>query len=72
VAVARSRADAIAKAAGVLLGEPMRVEEGESMSGPIRPMGMMKMAMAQEATPTEVSAGEIEITAHVRVWFSIA
>jgi uncharacterized protein YggE len=71
VGVARSRAEALAAAVGVSLGGPLRVEEGESMSGPIRPMGMMRMAAAQEAAPTEVAAGEIEITANVRVWFAI-
>jgi uncharacterized protein len=68
--VARSRAEALAAAAEVSLGAPLRVEEGESLSGPIRPMGMMRMA-AQEAAPTEVAAGEIEIAATVRVWFAI-
>ncbi|HYN63066.1 MAG TPA: SIMPL domain-containing protein [Candidatus Limnocylindrales bacterium] len=71
VAVARSRAEALAEASGVSLGEPLRVEEGESMSGPIRPVGMMRMAAAQEAAPTEVAAGEIGVTARVRVWFAI-
>jgi uncharacterized protein YggE len=69
--VARSRAEALAAAAGVSLGAPLRIEEGDSMSGPIRPMGMMRMAAAQEAAPTEVAPGEIEITATVRVWFAI-
>jgi uncharacterized protein len=71
VAVARSRAEALAAAAGVTLGPPLRVEEGESEPSP-RPMGMLRMAAAQEAAPTEVAAGEIEITAHVRVWFAIS
>jgi uncharacterized protein YggE len=71
VVVARSRAEALAAAAGVSLGEPLRVEEGESMSGPIRPMGMMRMAAAQEAAPTEVAEGEVEVSASVRVWFAL-
>lgn len=71
VAVARSRAEALAAAAGLSLGAPLRVEEGGSVSGPIRPIGMMRMAAAQEAAPTEVAAGEIEVTAQVRVWFAI-
>jgi uncharacterized protein len=72
VAVARSRAEALATAAGVPLGRPLRLEEGEGASGPIRPVGMMRMAAAQEAAPTEVAVGEIEITAHVRVWFDLS
>jgi uncharacterized protein YggE len=71
VAVARSRAEALAAAAGVSLGAPLRVEEGGSMSGPIRPTGMLRMAAAQEAVPTEVAAGEIEVSATVRVWFAV-
>jgi uncharacterized protein len=70
-AVARSRAEALAAAGGLSLGAPLRIEEGGSVSGPIRPMGMMRMAAAQETAPTEVAAGEIEISAHVRVWFGI-
>ena len=70
-AVARSRAEALAAAGGLSLGAPLRIEEGGSVSGPIRPMGMMRMAAAQETAPTEVAAGEIEISAHVRVWFAI-
>jgi uncharacterized protein YggE len=71
VAVAHSRAEALAAAAGVSLGAPLRVEEGESLSGPIPPMGMLRMATAQEAAPTEVAAGEIEVSAKVRVWFGV-
>jgi uncharacterized protein YggE len=71
LAVARSRAGALAIAAGVSLGDPLRIEEGESVSGPIRPMGMLRMAAAQEAAPTEVAAGEIEVSATVRVWFAL-
>jgi hypothetical protein len=32
---------------------------------------MMRLA-ADESAPTEVAAGEIEISATVRVWFAIA
>jgi uncharacterized protein YggE len=71
VGVARSRAEAMAAAAGVSLGAPLRIEEGDSMSGPIRPVGMMRMAAAAEAAPTEVAAGEIEVTATVHSWFAI-
>ena len=71
VAVARSRAEALAAAAGVALGEPLRIEAGEGASGPIPRGAMLRMAAAQEAAPTEVAAGEIEINASVRAWFAL-
>jgi uncharacterized protein YggE len=70
VAVARSRAEALAAAAGVSLGEPLRIEEGESVSGPM-PRGAMLRIAAQESAPTEIAAGEIEVSANVRVWFAV-
>lgn len=70
MAVARARAEALASAAGVALGETLRVEETEGSSGPIPRGAMLRMA-AQEAAPTEVAAGEVEITATVRAWFAI-
>ena len=69
--VARARAEALATAAGVALGEPLRIEETEGSAGPIPRGAMLRMA-AQEAVPTEVAAGEIEITASVRAWFAVA
>jgi hypothetical protein len=71
VAVARSRAEALAAAAGVTLGEPLRIEEGEGAFAPIPRGAMLRMA-AQEAEPTEIAAGEIEISASVRAWFAVA
>jgi uncharacterized protein len=71
MAVARARAEALATAAGVALGETLRVEETEASSGPI-PRGAMLRMSAQEAAPTEVAAGEVEITATVRAWFAIS
>jgi uncharacterized protein YggE len=71
VSVARSRAEAMASAAGVTLGEPLRIEEGEGSGVPIPRGAMLRMAAA-EAAPTEVAAGEIEISASVRAWFEVA
>ena len=71
VAVARSRAETLATATGVALGQVVRVLEGDG--GPqIAPRGaMMRMAAAAEAAPTEIAAGEVEITATVTIWFAI-
>jgi uncharacterized protein YggE len=71
-AAAAARARALAAAAGLSLGEPMRVEE-EAGWVPFRgqDMAMMRGAVAESAA-TEVAAGEIEIGARVRAWFSLA
>ncbi len=70
-AAAAGRAGALATAAGLTLGEPIRVEE-EAGWVPFRgqDMAMMRGAVA-ESVSTEVAAGEIEISARVRAWFSL-
>ena len=71
VGVAQSRAEALATAAGLTLGPPRRIEEEpEGSPRPFRDMGMLRTA-AMESAPTEVAAGEIEITARVRAWFDL-
>ena len=71
VGVARARAEALAAAAGLALGEPIRIEEGGETGATPFPRGaMMKMA-ADESAPTELAAGEVEISASVRVWFAL-
>ena len=70
VGIARSRAEAMAAAAGVKLGQPIRIEEEEASAGPMPRGAVLRMA-AQEAAPTEVAAGEIEISAAVRAWFKV-
>jgi hypothetical protein len=69
VATARARATAIAEAAGVTLGDVVRVEEGEPHGGQ-QPIGMMAMAESADV-PTEVAAGDLTVTRHIRAWFSI-
>lgn len=71
VGVARARAEALAGAAGLSLGAPLRIEEsGDAGVTPVTRGAMMRLA-ADESAPTEVAAGEIEITATVRAWFAI-
>ena len=71
VAVARSRAEALATAAGLKLGPPRRIEE--EVDGPHIPFRgtAMLRAMDAESVPTEVAAGEIEISARLRAWFDL-
>ena len=71
VAVARARAGALAEAAGLALGEPIRIEEGGEGGATPFPRGAMMRLAADESAPTEITAGEIEITASVRVWFAV-
>ena len=70
VATARARAIAIAEAAGVTLGDVLRVEEGEAAGIGQPLMGMMAMAESADV-PTEVAAGDLTVTRHIRAWFSI-
>jgi hypothetical protein len=71
MAAARGRAEALAAAARVSLGDPMRIEEETSEMPIPRGMAMLRTA-ATEAAPTEIAAGEVEVTARVRVWFAIS
>ena len=71
VAVAQGRAEALAQAAGLALGAPIRIEEGGEAGVAPFPRGAMMRLAAEEAAPTEVAAGEIEISASVRVWFAL-
>jgi hypothetical protein len=71
MAAARGRAEVLALAAGVSLGDPLRIEE--EVGGMAVPRGMpMLRAAATEAAPTEIAVGEVEITARVRAWFAIS
>ena len=70
--IARARGEALAEAAGLSLGDPIRIEEGgEGVPAPF-PRGAMMRLAADESAPTEVAAGEIEISASVRVWYALA
>jgi uncharacterized protein YggE len=71
MAAARGRAEALAAAAGVSLGDPLRIEE-EASEMPVPRGTAMLRAAAAEAAPTEIAAGEVEVTARVRAWFAIA
>jgi uncharacterized protein YggE len=70
VDAARASAGAIAGAAGVTLGDVIRVEEAERID---MPRGAMRMAaMAESAdVPTEVAAGELTVRRAVRARFAI-
>lgn len=67
VTEARAKAAAIAKAAGVQLGELRAVEEGGGAPGP-RPM-MAQGRLAAAGAP--VAPGEVEVTAQVTATFAI-
>jgi uncharacterized protein len=72
VSAARAKAQAIADAAQLTLGEVLRVEEEAEYAGP--PMPRLHMgAMAESAAdvPTEVSAGDLTVTRRVRAWFDV-
>ena len=70
VEAARASAGAIAGAAGVTLGDVIRVEEAGRMD---LPRGAMRMAAMSESAdvPTEVAAGELTVRRAVRARFAI-
>jgi hypothetical protein len=71
VGVARSRAEALASAAGLTLGAPRRIEEdADGSPAPFRGSVTVFRAVAESA-PTEIADGEIEISARLRAWFDL-
>jgi hypothetical protein len=69
---ARRRAEAIASAAGVALGDVLTVVEGGRAPGPIPfPGGVRGLAMKAEAADTPVESGTEEIAISVSVTFAI-
>lgn len=68
VKAARSKAEEIARAAGVQLGEILDVGEAGRGPGPIRPMVMTAMAKRSDVP---VEAGQLEIAAEVEVTFAL-
>jgi uncharacterized protein YggE len=67
IADARARAETYAKAAGVSLGSILSISE----SGNEAPRPMYRMAMAAQAGPPPVAAGEQSVTADVSVVWEI-
>lgn len=66
---ARAKAGAIADALGSRLGELREASEGGVEVGPIQPFA--KMEMRASSAPTQVEAGEIRVSATVRVRYAI-
>lgn len=69
VHAARLKAESLAKAAGVGLGEVVSIAESVSHEGPI-PM-RMEMAMAKREGGAPVESGEIEVVANVELVFGL-
>ncbi len=68
VAEATRRADLYAEAAGLTLGEVLRLEEADA-PGP-RPMMRAEMAMA-DSSPVPVAEGELDVSAQIRMVWAI-
>jgi uncharacterized protein YggE len=71
VQAARTKAEAMARAAGVTLGEPLAIEEGGGRVAPPVPWARAEMMMAKDAGGAPVAAGELEIVATADVTFAI-
>lgn len=69
-AAAHTKAEAIAAAAGVKLGEVIDVEEGGTQRGPI-PIMANRVALAESAQATPVAAGDLEVAGTVTATFAI-
>lgn len=67
---ARARADLYAKAAGLRVVRIISISEGGGYAPPMPVYA--KMAMAADAAPTPISAGEVEAGASVTVQFELA
>jgi uncharacterized protein YggE len=67
VRAARVKAEAVAKAAGVQLGEVLSVSE----SAMVQPLPNVRLAMAQDAAGAAPAAGDVRISAAVEVTFGI-
>lgn len=70
VARARARADLYARAAGLRVDRIVAIDEvGENDGGSPRPPVFQARAMMADSAPTQVLAGETEVTASVKVRF---
>lgn len=70
VADAHARAVLYAEAAGVTLGDVMRISEGDNDGGGIPVFAEMRMQASP--APMDVAAGEVEISARIAVVYAIA
>lgn len=69
---ARGKAQTIAAALGVRLGEVLEAVEGGAAVLPPQPSPRMAMAMADRSTPTPVAAGQLTVSASVTLRYRIA
>ena len=68
---ARRRAEAYAAGLGLALGPVVLVDETPDVPRPLPRAMMAKAAMADDSVPIEVNAGDLEVTADVRVTFAL-
>lgn len=69
LAIARSRAELYAKAAGLVVRRIVRISESENSAPIVRPMAMMARAKMADSTPVE--AGEQELAVNLSVVFEL-
>ncbi len=69
---AKARAQSIAKGLGASLGKPLAASEGYSYTPYYRSYDAFGYAEAAAAPPTELSAGEVQVTVTVNVQYEIA
>jgi uncharacterized protein YggE len=71
VAEARSKAEALADAAGITLGRVINVQEGERGSPPVPLAAELAVDVARLGAPTEIQPGTSEIVSQVTLYYEI-
>jgi uncharacterized protein YggE len=72
VTAARAKAEALAAAAGVRLRDVVRIQEEPGPGvGPLPRFRAMGAIAEMAEQPTEVAAGDLTVTRHIRAWFEI-
>jgi len=72
VASARAKAETLATAAGVTLGSVARIEEEPGPGiGPLPKFRAMAASAEMSDVATEVTAGDLTVTRHIRAWFDL-
>ncbi len=71
MADAKSRADQLAKAAGVTLGEPLSISESSGVTAPIPYSLNVRAADSAAQAPVPVSGGQVQVNLQVSVTYLI-
>lgn len=71
MADAKRKAEQLAGESGVIVGLPISIQESGGMPIPMPKFGGMRMAMAADAAPVPVAAGELDLSVSVSVVYDL-